>query len=421
MKKNQAKSNKLMFYQRHKLLTIIGVVLLMIILSLGVWIAVINLQASQFQKSLDSFYDTSNLNTNGPVGEVMRSEPINENSVEGGSAQRIIYRTQKADGTPTFSSAMVFVPSAPSSGTRRVVAWAHGTLGMGEQCAPSRTEDPVAKISWVNSMLANGWVVVATDYAGLGTPGTEAYLIGQAEAHDVLNSVRAARNMPNTGAGNTFALWGHSQGGHSALFSASLVSSYAPELNLVGTVASAPAAELIPLMSQQYQQPVSWVIGPEVAISWPANYPELSINDVLTQPALNNYQKVAQNCIEEAALIGIVRGKLGQQFFTTNLADVPSWNAVMQAQTAPTLKPSQPVMIAESLTDNVVLPNTTALYIQKACQAGSNLNSLWLTNVNHIQLQSVISPSVINWINDRFSGKANSSTCNQPLPIAPAQ
>ncbi|MGB3198370.1 MAG: alpha/beta fold hydrolase [Saprospiraceae bacterium] len=292
---------------------------------------------------------------------------------------------------------------------------------MGDQCAPSRTVDPVAKISWINSMLSKGWVVVATDYAGLGTPGTEAYLIGQAEAHDVLNSVRAVQNIASAQAGNRFAVWGHSQGGHSALFTANLVNSYAPELSLVGTVASAPAVELVPLMSQQYTQPVSWVIGPEVAISWPANYPELSIDDVLTPPALNNYQKVAQDCIEEAALIGIVRGKLGQQFFTTNLADVPSWKTVMQAQTAPTLQPNQPLMVAESLTDTVVLPNTTALYIQRACQADSNLNSLWLTNVNHIQLQTVISPSVINWIGDRFADRPNSSSCGQPLPITPAQ
>lgn len=417
-KTNSPKSN---FFQRHKALVISGVLVLVLITVLIGWMIVSNMQASRFQASLNDFYDTNNLNTDGPVGQVMRSEPITDSSVQGGTAERIIYRTQKAGGSPTFSSAMVFVPSAPSNGPRQVVAWAHGTLGMGDQCAPSRTVDPVAKISWVNSMLANGWVVVATDYAGLGTPGTEAYLIGQAEAHDVLNSVRAARNMPNTQAGNRFAVWGHSQGGHSALFTASMVSNYAPELSLVGTVASAPAAELVPLMSQQYQQPVSWVIGPEVAISWPANYPELSINDVLTPPALNNYQNVAQDCIAEAALIGIVRGKLGQQFFTTNLADVPSWNAVMQAETAPILKPGQPVMIAESLTDTVVLPNTTALYIQKACQAGSNLNSLWLTNVNHIQLQSVISPSVINWVGDRFAGRPNSSSCAQQLPIAPAQ
>ncbi len=408
------------FYRRHKLFCIISLALIGIILVLIGWLVFMGWQANQFQASLNSFYETNGLNPVGPMGEVMRAEPITSSSVQNGTASRIIYRTQKADGTPTFSSAMVFIPTTSASEPRQVVAWAHGTLGMGDQCAPSRTADPVAKISWVNTMLAQDWVVVATDYAGLGTPGIEAYLVGRAEAHDVLNSVRAVRNMPNTQAGNRFGLWGHSQGGHSALFTASMVSSYAPELSLVGTVASAPAAELVPLMSQQYQQPVSWVIGPEVAVSWPANYPQLNTRDVLTPPALNNYHKVAEQCIEQSALEAIVRGKLGQQFFTTNLTDIPSWNNILQTETAPILKPNQPVMVAESLTDSVVLPNTTALYIQKSCQAGSNLNSLWLTNVNHIQLQSVISPSVISWLSDRFAGRVATSTCNQPLPIAPA-
>lgn len=405
---------------KHKL--VIGVLIFLALL-VGVLVLVVlfnKFQAQQFQNSLEAFYNTSKLNPNGPMGEVMRVEPITGSSVRNGTASRIIYRTQKADGTPTFSSAMIFIPTTPANEPRQVVAWAHGTLGMGDQCAPSRTADPVAKISWVNAMLAQDWVVVATDYAGLGTPGTEAYLVGRAEAHDVLNSVRAVRNMPNTQAGKRFGLWGHSQGGHSALFTASMVSSYAPELSLVGTVASAPAAELVPLMSQQYQQPVSWVIGPEVAVSWPANYPQLNTRDVLTPPALNNYHKVAEQCIEQSALEAIVRGKLGQQFFTTNLTDIPSWNNILQTETAPILKPNQPVMVAESLTDSVVLPNTTALYIQKSCQAGSNLNSLWLTNVNHIQLQSVISPGVISWLSDRFAGRVATSTCNQPLPIAPA-
>jgi Secretory lipase len=78
------------------------------------------------------------------------------------------------------------------------------------------------------------------------------------------------------------------------------------------------------------------------------------------------------------------------------------------------------LLVAESLTDQVVLPNTTALYIQRACAAGSDLTSLWLTNVGHIQLSTTIAPAVVNWLGDRFEGRPTAPTCNQPLPIAPA-
>ena len=130
------------------------------------------------------------------MGQVVRHEPLGV-SIQNGSAQRVLYRTQRADGTATFASGMVFIPNNNNGGLPRpVVAWAHGTVGMGDQCAPSRTKDPTGNIAWVSQMLAKGWVVTATDYAGLGTPGTEGYLVGGDEAHDVLNSVRAARDLP---------------------------------------------------------------------------------------------------------------------------------------------------------------------------------------------------------------------------------
>jgi hypothetical protein len=270
-------------------------------------------------------------------------------------------------------------------------------------------------------MLEKGWVVTATDYAGLGTPGTEAYLVGQAEANDVLNSVRAAKNFNGSDAGNDYAVWGHSQGGHSALFSSARARSYLPDFKLVGTVASAPAAELPSLFSQQENTAVAWIIGPEASLSWPDNYPGINLSSVLTKQGLNSYKGIAEKCINQAAIDGLVRQRLGQKFFNEDVSNNSAWQAILNEQTAPALAPNQPLMVAESLTDNVVLPNTTARYIQRSCQAGSNLTQLWLTNVNHIALQTVISPSVINWLDDRFNGRPNVSNCNQPLPIAPAQ
>ena len=53
---------------------------------------------------------------------------------------------------------------------------------------------------------------------GSGTPGVHPYLIGDSEAYSVLDSVRAARELPDAKAQKRFAVWGHSQGGHAALF-----------------------------------------------------------------------------------------------------------------------------------------------------------------------------------------------------------
>ena len=91
-------------------------------------------------------------------------------------------------------------------------------------------------------MLAHGYVVVATDYEGLGVPGVHPYLVGVSEAHAVLDSVRAARELPATQATSRFAVWGHSQGGHAALWTGQLQPSYAPDVTLAGVAALAPAS-----------------------------------------------------------------------------------------------------------------------------------------------------------------------------------
>ncbi len=377
-------------------------------------------QVNHRQKQLQPFYNTAGLSLAGPMGQVVRQEPLSVR-IDHGSAERILYRTQRGDGTVTFSSGMIFIPDNSNAGTPRpVVAWAHGTVGMGDQCAPSRIANPAGNIAWVSQMLAKGWVVTATDYAGLGTPGTEGYLVGGDEARDVLNSVRAAQGLPAAQAGNRFAIWGHSQGGHSALFTAAEASGYAPELHLVGTVASAPAAELPALLNETYGSTLDWVIGPEVLSSWPEIYPSLNRQSVTTANGYKNYSRIANQCIEQATLGGLARNKLKQQFFKTNPINLPAWRSAAQNQTAPTLQPNQPLMVAESLTDQVVLPNTTALYMQHACAARSDLTTLWLTDVNHVQLANVIAPQVTDWISDHFAGLPSTNSCRQALPITPA-
>lgn len=405
---------------RHKLLKRLLVGVALIIGAIVVLAVVVTVQVAVQQHALQPFYDTSSVSPNGKPGQLIRTEPLNV-TLSAGTAERVLYRTQRADGSSTFSSGMVFIPNNTNDGSPRpVVAWAHGTLGLGDQCAPSRTANPVANIAWVNSMLAKGWVVTATDYAGFGTAGTQGYLVGGDEAHDVLNSIRAAQQIPAAQAGTQYAIWGHSQGGNSALFTASETGRYAPELHLVGTVASAPAAELIPLLNEQYGTVADWVIGPLVATSWPAANPSLHPGDVLTPMGLKTYQSIADQCILPATLEGLARSVLGQTFFTKNLTDVPAWQTMAEQQSAPQLTPGQPLMVVESKADQVVLPNTTALYIQQACKAGVDPATLWLDKAAHQQIPAQSATQVISWISDRFARKAPSSSCDQPLPVKPA-
>lgn len=416
-KKGKRAPRRLRFHVhlRRLLIGLTAVLLIILLLVLAAYV-----RTSIRQAGLQPFYDTSGLAATGRPGQVVRQEPLGV-KVDGGQGIRLLYRTQRADGSYTFSSGMVFIPDNANAGLPRpVVAWAHGTLGLGDSCAPSRTPDPPADISWVSTMLKKGWVVTATDYAGFGTPGTQGYLVGGDEAHDVLNSVRAARDITRAEAGTDFVIWGHSQGGNSALFSASLAASYTPELKLIGTVASAPAAELVPLLNEQYGSVADWVIGPLIATSWPAADNSLDANDIMTADGRDNYKRIAGHCIAQSTLGGLVRSVAGQKFFSKDPLSVPSWQRMAVRQSAPILSPGQPLLIVESKADKVVLPDTTALYIQASCQSGVDPSTLWLDGVAHQDIPDKSAASVINWIGSRFDGQANPSSCSQPLPVKPA-
>src|SRR5262245_18978662 len=182
--------------------------------------------------SQGAFYQVDPSELPGPAGSLIRSETL-MGAPAGAKAFRILYRSRGLANEPIAVSGMVAAPEGHSGG-RDVVAWAHGTTGIMPPCAPSLRSNALATIPALNEMLARGYVVAATDYPGLGTAGPNPYMVGVSEALAVLDSVRAARALRETGAGTRFAVWGHSQGGHAALFTGQLARAYAPELRLAG-------------------------------------------------------------------------------------------------------------------------------------------------------------------------------------------
>src|SRR5690606_10238337 len=92
-------------------------------------------------------------------------------------------------------------------------------------------------------LVEAGFVVAATDYEGLGTPGLHPYIVGESEARSVVDSVRAARQIEGLGASDQVVVWGHSQGGHAALHTGQLWEQLAPELELLGVAAGAPPSQ----------------------------------------------------------------------------------------------------------------------------------------------------------------------------------
>lgn len=418
-----------------RVLKIIGIMAAALVVALAVTVGAdvvaTNRGTNQQQSALEPFYTLPDPLPAGKPGDLIRSEPMTDIAwnLTNAQAYRVLYRSVGPDGSARVSSGMIFVPTTPSATPRKVVTYAHGTAGFGEACAPSRSSTTPSEQPWVQTMLDNGWVVSATDYVGVGTSGDPYYLIGQSEAQDVVNSVRAARNFAGSNAGETYVVMGQSQGGHSAIWTGELSRVIAPELNLVGVAVTAPAAQLPSLLNLEWNLPLAWGIGPPVLVSWPKVYPNLSIADIATSKAQQDYQQIAYQCVSDALLQGELYSAMGELPFTKNPASAPGWSEAVAEQNPKPLPASLPVLISESITDGIVFPATVSLLAEQWCKAGSNLQVNWLGALatgtaadlrTHPNEPLVAWPTLINWMQERFDGKPAVSNCGITPPVKPA-
>ncbi|MEI6622718.1 MAG: lipase family protein [Actinomycetes bacterium] len=392
-------------------------------------------ETTRDQAVLEPFYTAPSPLPAGKPGDILRSETLTPAvSLKNANAYRVLYRTELPNGTARVSGAMLFVPTTPApAGGRNVVSWAHPTVGMGDSCAPSRSDNPLGALDWLQGMLDQGWIVTATDYAGLGTEGVEYYLIGQNEAIDAINAVRMARNFSGAQASNKYGVFGHSQGGHTSLWAGAIGPKYAPELNLVGVAGAAPAGDLTSLVNELWDTGLAWVIGGEVLISYPAAYPALNAEQIATQAGLKNYQGVAAKCLVPGILDGKIQQALGRNTFPANPMTNPAWAAALTEQNAKPLPASVPVLVTESINDGVVVPDTIGKMQVDWCKAGSTLQVDWLGPLRgsadtlsietHMYEGSVGGSLATSWFYQRFAGDAPVSNCNTPplVPPAPAK
>lgn len=158
------------------------------------------------------------------------------------SIKVMTYNMTNVQGKTATATAMVLFPKAiqPKDGYR-VVVWEHGTVGVGDGCAPSKNAiNPRFKIL-AETLLAAGYVIIAPDYEGLGTPGVHPYLNLSSEAKSALAAVKAAKEHYGTQLKGDWMSIGQSQGGHASLGTAEFANT---DISYKGAVAGAPASSL---------------------------------------------------------------------------------------------------------------------------------------------------------------------------------
>ena len=211
-------------------------------------------------------------------------------------------------------------------------------------------------------MLDRGYVVSAADYPGLGTPEVHPYLVGTSEAHAVLDSVRAARAIPEAAAGTQFAVWGHSQGGQAALFTGLEAARYASELKQVGAAAAAPATDLSALMTDDLGTGGGNNITAMTLWSWARVY-GAPMDTVVRPQADPVIERLTKLCIERWFDMFTRRGPtlaLEKSFLrVNNLAEEEPWRRLLEENSSGPLLADIPVFLAQGSADGLVRPAIT--------------------------------------------------------------
>lgn len=363
----------------------------------------------------DAFYDPPQDAQREP-GSLLRSEPLEGVTLPPGmQGWRVLYATTIDDSTPATAVATVFAPLALPLGPRPVITWVHGTTGLLQRCMPSLASTPSEGIPARQQLVAAGWIVVATDYSFTERGGPHPYLIGEGEARAALDSVRAARQMPELQLEERTVVWGHSQGGHSALWTGIIGSRYAPEVKILGVAGIAPAANIQQIL--ELNETADKRLGPYVAASFSRFYPDITFEQALRPEALDAAREIAGLCgfapPEDPKRIAALTATFDGRALATR---TNSALAARLAQNTADEPITVPVLIAQGLSDVVVPPAATDAYVEERCGAGQALEYWTFAARDHgtiVRTGTPLEQPLVTWTRARFAGEPPARDCSR--------
>jgi pimeloyl-ACP methyl ester carboxylesterase len=362
----------------------------------------------------NAFYTPPNPLPAGNAGDIIwaRSAPSISTSA---TAYKILYRSTGVSGAAIAVSGTVLVPNAAwtGGGTRPLTAYASGTQGWADSCAPSREMDSNSFDEGfaVTNLLAKGYAVVVTDYPGLGTPGDHQYNVGISEGHAVLDALRAATRLPETGlsASTKMAIEGYSQGGGAAGWAAQQKTSYAPTLNLVGIANGGTPANL-QAVKANIDGSAFFAFLAGTAIGFRAAYPSLNVNQYLS--LYGQIAITALNGMCQLAALPLYAFHHLTEYTINNVDPTtqPAFAAALTANNLGTIKPAVPVYQYHGAQDEVIPYAVEQTLHNQWCALGGTSKLVSYLG-EHVSTQLVAQTDVVNWIANRFAGQAAPSNC----------
>lgn len=327
--------------------------------------------------------------------------------LDGAKKNRVIlYTSRSPRGERIAVSGSVHVPKGkPPKGGFPVITWANGTVGAADACAPSRNraKSPVRDfVSYVNPELSRwlkaGYAIVRTDYAGLGTEGPHPYLNGQSEGRAVIDIALAARKVDKR-IGDEFAIAGHSQGGHAALFASKVARKWSRGMDLAGTVSFAPASHLkeqaqaLPaLTSPSGLSALATLIlyGAEVA------NPSLEIDSLLADGPLGFYPQLEQKCLPQLSGPDALGGFAPADLLREDAEIGPLLGTLEQAN--PAVRSDAPILLVQGEADSTVFKIFTDQLEGELNALGNDLTYSVYPGIGHGEIVAAGAEEAGDWL-----------------------
>ena len=343
------------------------------------------------------------------------------------NAWNVLYQSTDSNGKANYVTGTVLVPTAAYTGTRPVISYAVGTHGLAQRCAPSLQLAAGTDYERDNivAALGKGYAVLISDYAGYTTGSTPTYTVGRSEGNAVLDIVRAAAQVPNTGisASAPVGLWGYSQGGQAAGWAGQLQPTYAPSVPLKGVAAGGVPADLR-RTSAYLDGGTGAAFVFESIIGLATEYPNLPIDAILNDAGKAAFAKLKTQCVFEA-LLEQQNKKVSDYtvggLTLEQLLGIPFVATAVDAQKVGGTKVNVPVYAFHGRADEIVPLDQGYQLKRDWCAAGTNVT--WdLYPSEHITTQFQSATKSLQFLAARFAGTAATGNCAQataPTSTAP--
>lgn len=331
---------------------------------------------------------------------------------KGAVATRITYRsTSGINGSGTEVGGTVFAPAGPApGGGRPVVTVGHGTTGVTDECAPSASPTLLGSTGVVGQLLDHGYVVVVSDYEGLGTPGDHPYLEPETSAYNLIDAVRAARNFV-PGTSSRWAALGISQGGQASWSAAEHADDYGDGLEFVGSANLSPAADLSGIVGENEELTLPQkMFLPYLLEGLRVQHPDMDKSAYMRGALIDNPDTV-MSCV--GALLtekwNVATQLRPDDTTPRSPADGFQMRSWLQDDALPKEPAAGPLLVVVGETDNLILPSWTERAVEKACAGGDVIDFRARTGEGHADARAI--PGAVEWVADRFDGVPAPNTC----------